>query len=112
MFKQSILMNLCYMYLLRQNWIKVIQHAQMYRRFVAYDKEANSFENQNIKKAYNHQEYFCVLSYEMEAYCQINKFNKAYETMNDIIQLGYAETVGFEAASSINASMVFFISRS
>ena len=51
------------MYLLRQNWIKVVQHAQMYRRFVAYDKEANSFENENIKKAYNHQEYFCVLSY-------------------------------------------------
>lgn len=42
-FKQSILMNLCYMYLVRQNWTKVIQHAQMYRRFVAYDKEANSF---------------------------------------------------------------------
>lgn len=83
-------MNLCYLYLCRQNWTKVIQHAEMYRRFVAYDKESNSFETQNIKKAYNHQEYFCVMSYELEAYCQINKFAKAYETLQDIIQLGYS----------------------
>lgn len=27
--------------------------------------------------------------------------------MNDIIQLGYAETVGFEACSSINSSKIF-----
>jgi hypothetical protein len=26
-FKQSILMNLCYLYLFRQNWVKVIQHS-------------------------------------------------------------------------------------
>ena len=71
-------MNLCYLYLCRQNGTKVIEQAEMYRRIVAYDKESNSFEAQNIKKAYNHQEYFCVLSYELEAYCQINKFSKAY----------------------------------
>jgi hypothetical protein len=64
-FKQSILMNLCYMYLFRQNWIKVIQHAEMYRKFVAYDKESNSYETQNIKKAHNQQEYLSVLSYEL-----------------------------------------------
>ena len=102
-------MNLCYLYLFRQNWTKVIQHAEMYRRFVAYDKESNSFETQHIKKAYNQQEYFCVLSYELEAYCQLNKFTKAYETMQDIIQLGYAETVCFNACSTINASNLFVI---
>jgi hypothetical protein len=58
--------------------MKVIQHTDMYRKFVAYDKESNSYETQSIKKAYNQQEYFCVLSYEMEAYCQMNKLNKSY----------------------------------
>ena len=96
------------MYLFRQNWTKVIQHAGMYRKFVAYDKESNSYETQNIKKAHNQQEYFSVLSYELEAYCQINKFTKAYETMQDIIQLGYSETVGFDSCSSINLSKLLF----
>ena len=99
-------MSLCYLYLVRQNWMKVVQHTEMYRKFVAYDKESNSYETQGIKKAYNQQEYFCVLSYEMEAYCQMNKFSKSYETMQDIIQLGYSESVTFNSCSSINLSKV------
>lgn len=102
-------MSLCYLYLVRQNWMKVIQHTDMYRKFVAYDKESNSYETQSIKKAYNQQEYFCVLSYEMEAYCQMNKLNKSYETMQDIIQLGYSEGVTFNSCSSINLSTFFML---
>jgi len=83
-------MQLCYLYLFRNNWAKVIEQAKIYRKFVAYDKESTSYETLNIKKAYNQQEYFSVLSYEMEAYCQINKFPKAYDTMQDIIHLGYS----------------------
>lgn len=37
----------------------------------------------------------------------MNKFTKAYETMQDIIQLGYSETVTFDACSSINLSKSF-----
>lgn len=31
-------MNLCYLYLFRHNWAKVIENSEIYKKFVAYDK--------------------------------------------------------------------------
>ena len=100
-------MNLCYLYLFRHNWAKVIEHAEIYKKFVAYEKQCTSFQTENIKKAYNQQQYYCVLSYQLEAYCNSNKFAKAFEVLQQIAQLGYTEAAIFEAINSINTSNFF-----
>jgi hypothetical protein len=86
-------MNLCYLYLCRNSWAKVIEHSEMYKRFVSYSRKSNKYEQQTNVAQQN--DYYSILTYEMEAYCQLNKFPKAYETMNEIIQEGYSETVAF-----------------
>lgn len=55
------------------------------------------------------QIYYNVLSYKMEAFCELNRTHNAYEIMQDVVNsIEYAESVQVAARSTANQRNLFF----
>lgn len=55
------------------------------------------------KNAAQQQIYYNVLSYKMEAFCELNRTHNAYDLMQDVVNsIEYAESVQVAARSTAN----------
>ena len=77
-FKSSMLSLLCYIYLCKREWIKTVRYAEQYHQFEKqYQFHAKNSVQQKI--------HYNVLTFQTEAYCELNRIEKAYEKLQDTI---------------------------
>jgi hypothetical protein len=94
-FKTSIYNLLCYVFLCKYEWQQTIYYATLYQSF------SKQYQTTTKETTSQQKIYYSILTYKLEAYCQLNRMDRAYELLHDMVSsIDYTDTNLMECCTS------------
>ena len=92
-FKSSIYSLLCYVYLCKQEWQQAVYYATLY--------QSSEKQYKLQPKSTTDKTYYNILTYKLEAYCMLNRLDKAYDLLHELLgSIDYSDTNLLECCTS------------
>ena len=78
----------------KHDWQQTVHYADLYQNF---DKQYQ----QQGKSTTQQKTYYNILTYKLEAFCQLNRIEKAYELLHELVgSVDYTDSSLFECCTS------------